>query len=193
MSSTTSARRRTRRCTAATIARASDSTSAGSSGAIASTSCASSSVRDALNTPGPGDPVVGEEVDVVACPRGERGKQQRGIHRPVQPRPAAGVVGGGVDADAAGRGASGVEHDHHPTVPLGPPRAHHHVGAPGGGAPVDRPDVVADHILAQRIELGALPADQHRCIAFELAEFGQPRRQVLADRNGGRIRICQGT
>ena len=86
----------------------------------------------------------------------------------------------GVDADPAGRGAAGVEHDQHPPVALGPPGAHHHVGAAGGGPPVDRAHVVADHVLAQRVELGALAADQRRRAAVELAQPGQPRRQVLA-------------
>ena len=52
--------------------------------------------------------------------------------------------------------------------------------APGGGAPVDGSDVVADDVLAQRVEFGALTADQHRCHAFELAQLRQPRGQVLA-------------
>ena len=51
VSNTTSDLRRLRRPIAATTARQSDSTSSGCNGAIALTSCASSSVRDAPNTP----------------------------------------------------------------------------------------------------------------------------------------------
>ena len=51
VSSTTSARRRTRRWIADAIAAGSDSTSAGCSGAIADTNWASSSLREELNTP----------------------------------------------------------------------------------------------------------------------------------------------
>ena len=127
----------------------------------------------------PADPVVGEEVDVVAGPRCQRRQQQRRVHRPVQPRPAAGVRGGGVDADAARRRAAGVEHDDHPAVAFGPPGAHHDVGAARGGAPVDGPDVVTDDVLAQRVELGALATDQHGHHAVELPQLGQPRRQML--------------
>ena len=128
----------------------------------------------------PVHPVVGEEVDMVAGPRRQRGQQQCGVHRPVQPRPATRVGGGGVDADAARRRAAGVQDDDHPTVALGPPRAHHDVGTTRGGAPVDGSDVVADDILTQRIEFGALAADQHRDHAVQLAQLGQPRRQMLA-------------
>ena len=61
----------------------------------------------------------------------------------------------------------------------GPPGAHHDVGAARGGAPVDGPDVVADDVFTQRVEFGALPADQHRDHALELPQLGQSRRQML--------------
>ena len=154
---------RTRRCTAATIARASDSISAGSSGAIASTSWASSSVRDALNTPARGDPVVGEEVDVVACPR--RRARPAAVRRPstspaAASRPGRLAVGSTPTRPADVRPVSSTITTRRSRS--GPPGAHHHVGAPGGGPPVDGADVVADDVLAQRIELGALAADQRR-------------------------------
>lgn len=94
--------------------------------------------------------------------------------------PAGGIGGGRVDTDPARRGAPGVEHNHHPPVALGSPGAHHHVGAPRGGAPVDGAHVVADDILTQRIEFGALPAHQGGQQPVDLAQPGQPRRQVLA-------------
>ena len=128
---------------------------------------------------GAGHPVVGDEVDVVARARCQRGEQERGVHRPIQSGPATGITGSRVHPDAAGRRAAGVEHDDDPTVALGPPRPHHHVCAPGGGAPVDGSDVVADDIFAQRIEFGALAADQHRRHAFEFPQLRQPRRQML--------------
>ena len=169
-----------RRCTVATIAAASDSTSAGCSGAIASTSWGRSSDARRAVDPGPRHPVVRDEVDVITGPGCQGRQQQCGVHRPVQARPAARVPRRGVDADAARGGPAGVQHDDHPTVPLRPPGADHDVGPPRGGAPVDGPDVVADDVFAQRVEFGALAADQHRDRAVELAELRQPRRQVLA-------------
>jgi hypothetical protein len=123
---------------------------------------------------------VGDEVDVVTRTRRQRGQKQRGVHRPIQSGPATGITCGRVDPNAPGRRAAGVEDDDHPTVALGPPCPHHHVCAPGGGAPVDGSDVVADDVFAQRIEFSAMTADQHRRHAFEFAQLRQPRRQMLA-------------
>ena len=103
--------------------------------------------------------------------RGQRGEQQRGVHR---------VVELGLVADPAGRGAAGVEHDQHVPVPFGPPGPHHHRGGPGRAAPVDGAHVVAGHVLAQAVELGALAALQDGRPAVELAQPGQPAGQVLA-------------
>ena len=180
VSSTTSDRRRARRAMAATIARQSDSISAGCKRGHRLDQLGEQFGARRAEHAGPADPVVGEEVDVVAGPRRERRQQQRGIHRPVEPGPARGIGGGRVDADPAGRGAPGVEHDHHPPVAFGPPGADDDVGAARGCAPVDRPHVVTDDILAQRIEFGSLSADQRRQQPVDLAQFGQPRRQVLA-------------
>jgi hypothetical protein len=123
---------------------------------------------------------VSDEVDVVTRSRRQRRQKQCRVHRPVQTGPAAGIAGGRVDPDAARRRAARVEDDDHPTVALGPPGPHHHVSAPRGGAPVDGPDVVADDILTQRIEFGALSTDQDRRHAFEFPQFRQPRRQMFA-------------
>ena len=121
--------------------------------------------------PGAHPPVAGHEVDPVAGPRGQRGEQQRGVHRRVQPRHVL---------DPAGRGARGVEHQHHAAVPLGLPGADDDVAVAGAGPPVDGADVVAADVLAQRVELGALPAHPDRRPAVELAQPGQPAGQVLA-------------
>jgi hypothetical protein len=123
---------------------------------------------------------VGQEVDVVTGPRGQRGQQQRGVHRPIQPGPSAGISGGGIHPDATGRRAAGIEHDDHSAIPLRAPRPHHHVCTPCGRAPIDRADVVTDDVFAQRIEFGALPPDQNRGHALELTQLGQPGRQMLA-------------
>ena len=72
--------------------------------------------------PGADPPVAGHEVDPVAGAGGERGEQQRGVHRGVEP---------GHVVDPAGRGARGVEHQHHPAVALGLPGAHHDVAVAG--------------------------------------------------------------
>ena len=178
--STTSARRRIRRWHGRHHRGALDSTSAGCSGAIASTSWASNSVARRVVHPGSRHPVVCDEVDVVTRAGGQRGQQQCGIHRPVQPWPAARVASRRVDADPARRRASGVQHDHHAAVALRTPGPHHDVCAPRRGAPVDRAHVVADHVLAQRVELGALAADQHGDHAVQFAQLGQPGRQMLA-------------
>ena len=74
----------------------------------------------------------------------------------------------------------GVQHDQHVPVPLGPPGADHDGGRPGGAPPVDGADVVAGHVLAQAVELGALAALQDGGPAVQLAQPGQPAGQVLA-------------
>ena len=120
---------------------------------------------------GAGLAVDREQVDPVAGPGGERGEQQRGVE--------GGVEAGHV-ADPAGRGAAGVEDEQQRAVALRAPGAHDHVLPPGGGPPVDRADVVALDVVAQRVELGALPALAHRDRPVELPQPGQPLRQVLA-------------
>ena len=66
----------------------------------------------------------------------------------------------------------------HPAVALRPPGAHHHVRRARGGPPVDGADVVAVDVLPQRVELGALAAHHHRGATVQLAQPGQPGRQV---------------
>ena len=159
MSSTTSARCVPSRTTSVASADQSASTSRDSTGArveIVSCSRRARSVPEirAWTTRSPAS----------TCTRsrrvaGERGEQQRGIHRGVQPRCVA---------DPAGAGARGVEHDDHPAVLLGLPGAHDEVLAPGGGAPVDGAHVVAVDVVAQAVELGALAADAHRGTPVEL-------------------------
>ena len=73
-----------------------------------------------------------------------------------------GSPGGGVHAHPAGGRAASVEDDDHSPVAFGSPGADHDVRTPRGGAPVDGPDVVADDVLPQRVELGALATDQNR-------------------------------
>ena len=77
---------------------------------------------------------MGDEVDPVAGARGQRGQQQRRVHRGVEPWRVA---------DPAGGGAAGVEDEQDVPVALGPPGAHHDVAGAERRAPVDRADVVA--------------------------------------------------
>ena len=123
--------------------------------------------------PGVDDPVAGDDLHAVVRVPGERGEQQRGVH--------GGIEAGRV-ADPAGAGARGVEDDDDPAVLLRLPRAHDEVLAPGGGAPVDRAHVVALDVVAQAVELGALAAGAHGGAAVELAQHGEPARQVPARR-----------
>src|SRR5207248_5826863 len=99
--------------------------------------------------------VDGQQVDAVTGPVGQRGEQERGVDGRVEP---------GLVPDPGGGGAPGVQDAQDPPVPLGPVGTGDDVGAPGAGPPVDRPYVVADHVLAQRVELRALapaPGDDH--------------------------------
>ena len=116
-------------------------------------------------------PVAGDEVDPVAGPGGQRRQQQGGVHRRVE---------SGYVVDPAGRRTRGVEHQHHPAVALGLPGADHDDAVARARPPVDRADVVAADVLAQRVELRPLPAHPHRGPAVELAQPGQPAGQVLA-------------
>ena len=111
--------------------------------------------------------VVGEEVHPVAGAGGQGGQQQGRVH--------GGVEAGGV-ADAAGRGAAGVEDEEDVAVAFGTPGADGDGGLAGGGAPVDGAGVVAGHVLAQAVELGALAAGQDAGAAVELAQPGQLAR-----------------
>ena len=134
---------------------------------------------------GPLHAVVGDQVDAVAGPRGERREQQRRVHRRVEPR--------GVADPARGR-APGVEHEQHVPVALGAPGAHHEVAGPGGGPPVDGPHVVAVDVLAQRVELRALAADHaRRCGRRARAAGRASAGRCLRDVNGGSTRTVQGT
>ncbi len=124
---------------------------------------------------GPGHPVVRQEVDVVTSSRGESRQQQSGVHRPIQPGPTGWIDGRRIDTDPAGSRAPGIEHDDDPPITFGSPGPHHDVGSTGGGAPVDRADVVTDDILSQRVEFGALPPRQGWQQAVDLPEFSQAR------------------
>ena len=124
---------------------------------------------------GPDVAIGDQQVDPVPGPGGQRTQQQGGIHR---------VVELGLITDPSGRGATGVEHDQHVPVPFRSPGAHHDRGGPGGAPPVDRPDVVAGHVLPQAVELRALPPLQDGGPAVQLAQSGQPAGQVLAGVEG---------
>ena len=175
VSSTTRARWVPSRTTSVASADQSASTSRDSTGARVEIVSCSRRARSVPRDPGVDDPVAGEHLHPVAGVAGERGEEQRGIHR--------GIEAGGV-ADPAGAGARGVEHDDDAAVLLGLPGAHDEVLAPGGGPPVDRAHVVALDVVAQAVELGALAAGAHRGPAVELAQHGEPAGQVLAGGEG---------
>src|SRR5262249_2506945 len=124
-------------------AAASGSPSSGWSPAIARATADSTPDRGAPTTPAPPPPVEGQQVHPVPGAGGERGEQQRGIHRRVQ---------AGDAADPPGGGAPGVQHDQYLAVAFRAPGAHHDVPEPRGGPPVDGPHVVADHVLPHRGE-----------------------------------------
>ena len=104
---------------------------------------------------------------------GDGGEEEGGVHAGVEPRRVA---------DAAGARARGVEHDDDAAVLLGLPRPHDEVAAPRGRPPVDGAHVVALDVVAQRVELRALPAGAHRRAPVELAQHGEPARDVPARR-----------
>ena len=109
---------------------------------------------------GPHDAVEREDVHAIAGLRGEGAEEEGGVDRGVEPRAVA---------DACGRRTAGVEHDHDAAVALRTPGAHHDVGGSCRGTPVDRSDVVPDHVLTKRVELGALTAHEQGRAAVELA------------------------
>ena len=117
---------------------------------------------------------------------GERREQQRGVHRGVQPRRVADPPGA---RSGRCRGRCSTRRSRSGRQV----RTTTSAGA-GGGPPVDRADVVALDVVAQRVELGALPAHPHRRAAVELAQPGQPAGQVPARRGtGGSTRTAPGT
>src|SRR6185312_8353683 len=88
--------------------------------------------------------------------------------RRVQPRDAA---------DPPGRRPAGIQDDQDPPVALGPPGPDHHVTLARRGPPVDGPDVVTDHVLAERVELGTRATQQRAVLPVELAQL----RELLAE------------
>jgi hypothetical protein len=103
-------------------------------------------------------------VDVVSCARREGSEQQCRLHRGIHPHAVA---------DAGSGGAPGVDHDHHMAVALGAPRAQHRGARASRRAPVDRAHVVAADVLAQTVELGALPAHLDAGVPVQLAQPGE--------------------
>lgn len=81
--------------------------------------------------------------------RGQSTEQQRRFDRTVE---------SGSLADPTRTGPPGIQNHQHVAVAFGPPGPHQHVVGTCGGPPVDAAHVVARHVLAERIELGALPA-----------------------------------
>ena len=150
--------------------------SAGSSGAMASTNCASSSVREAPNT----------------AARVTRSWARKSTWSPAREASAASSSAASIDQSSRGHPPGSQAVGSTPTrpaevrpvsstmttraVPLGPPGPDHHIRAAGGRPPVDGADVVADDVLTQRVELGSVAADQHRQQPVDLAQLGQPRR-----------------
>ena len=73
----------------------------------------------------------------------------------------------------------------------GRPGPHHHVGA-GRRTPVDRPDVVADDILTQRVRFRCPgPRTSTGSGPSISRQSGQPRQRCLRDRKAGGMRTVQ--
>lgn len=104
------------------------------------------------------------QMDVVTGPIGQCAQQERRLQCGIQTRTIA---------DSCRRGASGVDQNHHVPVAFGSPCAQHRRTGPGRGAPVDRTDIVAAHVLTQRVKLGALPPDLDRGVPIEFAQACQ--------------------
>src|SRR5262249_60886704 len=87
------------------------------------------------------------------------------------------------------------EDDQDATVAFWPPGTDHDVDASGRGAPVDRADIVPDHVLAERVELAALAAEQRAVLPVQLPQPCELLRQMPAagergqhpDRPGGLV------
>src|SRR4029079_8382012 len=82
--------------------------------------------------------------------------------------------------DACGGRPPGVEHQQELPVAFRAPGAHDDIAASCRCAPVDRPRVVTDDVLAQGVELRALAADRCNDRAVELAQPGELLRKEAA-------------
>ena len=111
---------------------------------------------------------MGQQTHPVAGVLRQRGQQQRGVERCLEPRSAA---------HPAGCGAAGVEDEQDLAVPLRAPGADHDVAAPSRCPPVDRTRVITADIGAQRVELAALTAHESGNRAIQLAQPGELVRQ----------------
>ncbi len=124
--------------------------------------------------------IRGDQVDPVAGAGATRGQQQGGVERGVEAR---GVADAGrrwcarcrARGSGAGRARAGTGGPAARYLRRSPPRAR-------GGPPVDRPHVVAAHVLAQAVELGAATRAAGRDDALDDAQPGELLRQQLAGR-----------
>lgn len=109
--------------------------------------------------------VEDHQVDAVTGGCREGTEEQRRLDERVE----SGFVG-----DTAGTRPARVDHDDDAPVAFRAPGPDDEVLPPRGRAPVDGPHVVAAHVVAQRVELGAVPAELQRGLAVEFAEPCQP-------------------
>src|SRR5690606_10961549 len=111
--------------------------------------------------------VVDDHAYVVARAARECAEQQRRLERRVD---------AGFARYACRSGTPAVDDDDDASVALGSPGAHDEllpargVDAASRGAPVDGAHIVAPHILAQRVELGALPPNHDARAPVELPQ-----------------------
>ncbi len=115
--------------------------------------------------------VEDHEVDAVTGRGREGAEQQRRLDERVEAR---------FVLDPTGSGAPGVDDHHDPAVALRSPGPDDQVLPTRGRPPVDRPDVVTPDVVAERVELGAVTAELQGRLTVELAQSGEPGRQVSA-------------
>ena len=101
----------------------------------------------------------------------------RPARRAAAPRPS--TRRGGDAADPPGRAAAGVQHETIRRSRSGRQVRTRTLARASGWPPVDRPDVIAEHILAKRVEFAALTSVIGSC-GHPVAQLGEFLRQVLA-------------
>src|SRR5207247_313617 len=116
--------------------------------------------------------------DVVIVLGGGVGQLRRRAHGVVEPRGAR---------DVGGHQPAGVDDEEHLLPPLGLVLPGDHLAAPGGGLPVDVPDVVAGHPLAQRLEQPAFAQPAYGGRSLLASPHGLRHRRPQPHRDDRRV------